>query len=297
MNIDTALGYEQGAAAGTGIVLTTSGEVVTNNHVIRGATRVRVTDPATGRAYGATVVGYSLSGDIALLKLNGASRLKTAAVGNSSRIAVRDRVAAVGNAGGRGGTPAVTTGAVTGLHRSITVGNDQGGSVHLTDLIETNAPLEPGDSGGPLLDSSGRVIGIDTAADSGFDFRGGGNGYAIPINRALAIAKLIETGRSTASIHVGPTSFIGISVGSPDRAAATSGAFVSGVLSGSPADKVGLTTGDVITSLAGHAISSPTALVNTLLHYSPGAALRIRWSDRDGIAHNGTIRPVAGPPQ
>jgi S1-C subfamily serine protease len=113
----------------------------------------------------------------------------------------------------------------------------------------------------------------------------------------LTVVKLIETGRSTSSVHVGPTSFIGISVASPDRVAATSGAFVSGVLSGSPADEVGLTIGDVITSLAGHSISSPTALVNTLLHYSPGTALRIRWSDHDGIAHNGTIRPVAGPPQ
>lgn len=297
VNIDTALGYEQSAAAGTGIVLTTSGEVMTNNHVIRGATRVRVTDPATGRTYGATVVGYSLSGDIALLKLSGASRLRAATVGNSSKIAVRDRVTAVGNAGGRGGAPAVTTGAVTGLHRSITVANDQGGSAHLTDLIETSAALEPGDSGGPLLDSSGRVIGIDTAVDSGFDLSGGGNGFAIPINRALAIVKQIETGRSTASVHVGPTSFIGISVGSPERAAATSGAFVSGVLSGSPADKAGLRTGDVITSLAGHAISSPTALVNTLLHYPPGAALRVRWSGQDRIAHNATIRPIAGPPQ
>ena len=139
------------------------------------------------------------------------------------------------------------------------------------------------------------MIGIDTAVDSGFDLSGGGNGFAIPINRALAIVKQIETGRSTASVHVGPTwLLIGISVGSPERAAATSGAFVSGVLSGSPADKAGLRTGDVITSLAGHAISSPTALVNTLLHYPPGAALRVRWSDQDRIAHNATIRPIAG---
>lgn len=299
VNVDTLLGYEQNAAAGTGIVLSPSGAVLTNNHVIRGATRLRVADPATGRTYSATVIGYSLSGDVALLKLAGASRVTTATLGNSARVGVGNHVTAVGNAGGRGGSPAVTTGTVTGLHRTITVRDDQGESVRLTDLIKTNAPLEPGDSGGPLLDGSGRVIGVDTAAESGFDFRGGGNGYAIPINRGLAIVKLIEAGRSSTVVHIGPTSFLGISVERAERAggATAHGALVSGVLPASPADKAGLAAGDVITSLGGHAISSPIELVNTLLRTHPGETLRLRWTDRDGNSHGGTIRPVAGPPQ
>ncbi len=301
VNVNTYLGYQQGAAAGTGIVLSSSGEVLTNNHVIRGATRIRVTDPATGRSYGASVAGYSVSADVALLKLTNASGLQTATIGDSTKVKVGDEVTAVGNAGGTGGTPAVATGTVTGVHRSITVSDDQGGSARLTDLIGTDAPLEPGDSGGPLLDGSGRVIGIDTAATSGFAFRGGGgsNGFAIPINRAQAIVKLIEAGRSTATVHVGPTSFLGIAVAQSVRAgsAVANGALVSGVLSGSPADKAGLAAGDVITFLGGHTISSPTSLVNVLLRTSPGGTLILRWSDRLGSSHNATVRPVAGPPQ
>ncbi len=303
VNVDTYLGYEHGAAAGTGIALTSSGEVLTNNHVIRGATRIRVTDPSTGRTYTATVVGYSVSGDIALLKLSNASGLATATIGSANGVHTGDEVTAVGNAGGQGGTPTVTTGTVTALHRSITVSDDQGGTARLTDLIRTNAHLEPGDSGGPLLDGSGRVIGIDTAASSGFAFRGGGGsggvGFAIPIDRAGSIVKTIEARRSTATVHVGPTSFLGISVSQLDRRGGSSsnGALVAGVLSGSPADQAGLGAGDLITSVAGHSVSSPTALVNALLRTSPGNPLLVHWTDRFGDTHSATVRPIAGPPQ
>jgi S1-C subfamily serine protease len=296
VDIQTVLGYRGGAAAGTGIVLSSSGDVLTNNHVIRGATRVLVTVPSTGKSYAANVVGYSLSGDVALLRLSKASGLATATIGDSSKVAVGDHVTAVGNAGGRGGTPTVTTGTITGLHRSITVGNDELGAARLTNLMETSAPLEPGDSGGPLLDDAGRVIGMDTAADTGFDFRGGGSGFAIPIARALSIVRTVQAGRSTATVHIGATSFLGVSVSRPERTGST-GAFVSGLLAGSPADKAGLATGDLITSLGGHTISSPASLVNTLLGTTPGKSVSIRWSDSRGVSHTGTIRPIAGPPQ
>jgi S1-C subfamily serine protease len=297
VNVQTYLGYQRATAAASGIVVTASGKMLTSNHVIRGATRIRVTVPATGHSYSATVVGYSLSADVALLKLANAAGLTTATLGNSAKVKVGDKVTAVGNAGGAGGTPTVTRGTVTAVHRSITVGDEQGGVSRLTDLIGTNAPLERGDSGGALLDSSERVIGINAAASAGFTFRGGG-GFAIPINRAVTIMKLIEAGRSTATVHVGPTSFLGIAVGSVDRAGATGGgALVTGVLSGSPGDKAGLAVGDVITFLAGQTISSPTSVINALLRTSPGDTLRIRWSHRAGTSHSGTVRPIAGPPQ
>jgi S1-C subfamily serine protease len=299
VDVNAYLGYQQGLVAGTGIVLTPSGEVLTNNHVIRGGTRIRITDPATGRSYAATVVGYSLAADVAVLQLAHASGLATAPVGSSARIRVGDAVTAVGNAGGTGGSPTVTTGTIRGVHRTITVNDDQGGLARLTDLIKTDASLEPGDSGGPLLDASGRVIGIDTAAETGFAFHGGGgSGYAVPIDRALAIAKLIVAGRSTATVHVGPTSFLGVSVGRSDAARrAARGAVVAAVVNGSPADKAGLATGDVITRLAGRTVTSPASLVNVLLRSSPGAALRLSWSDTGGTSHSGTVVPVAGPPQ
>jgi len=298
VNVETRLGYEQGAAAGTGIVLASSGEVLTNNHVIRGATTIRVVDPGTGRSYAATVLGYSVSADVAVLRLSGASRLRTATIGDSSKVRVGAAVTAVGNAGGQGGTPTVVTGTVTGLHQSITVGDDRGGATRLTDLIRTNADLEPGDSGGPLLDSSRRVIGMDTAASAGFAFRGSGSGdgFAVPIGRAMTVVKQIESRRSSATVHIGPTSFIGISAGDPDDTT-VAGALVGGVLTGSPAASVGLVAGDVITSIGGRSVASATALVNALLRTSPGQPLLVRWWDQTGHSRSGTIRPVAGPPQ
>ncbi len=120
-------------------------------------------------------------------------------------------VTAIGNAGGVGGAPTVTTGKVVALHQSIAVSDDQGGSERLSGLIETNASLQPGDSGGPLLDAFGKVIGMDTAASTGFQFQpGSGQGFAIPIDHALAVARQIEAGQSAKGVHIGATPFIGI---------------------------------------------------------------------------------------
>src|SRR5438105_234402 len=168
--VDTKLAYQGGAAAGTGIVLTSSGEVLTNNHVIQGATSVDVVVPGTSHHYSARVVGYDQTADVAVLQLSGASNLKTAALGDSSKLTTGQAVHAVGNAGGTGTlTPA--GGTITGLGKAITVGDTQGASKRLTGLIETNAALQPGDSGGPLLTANGRVIGMDTAASTGFGFQ------------------------------------------------------------------------------------------------------------------------------
>jgi len=300
VDVYTSLGYQNAAAAGTGIVLSGSGEVVTNNHVIRGATSIRVRDVTTGRSYRANVVGYSVSGDVALLRLVGAAGLRTAAIGNSAAVRIGDRVTAVGNAGGAGGSPSVTSGRVTALRQSLTVGDGRGGAQRLTGLIATNAPLQPGESGGPLLNSAGRVIGIDTAASSDFMFgTGSSEGFATPINRALAIVKQVKTGRSSSSVHVGPTAFLGVDVTEPgfDGGTSSAGAFVRGVVPGSPADKAGLAAGDVIVSLGGRSISSPTALTNAVLRFSLGTQVQLRWIDTLGNTQSALVRPVAGPPQ
>ena len=213
--VTTNLGFQGGAAAGTGIVLSSSGEVLTNNHVIRGATTVRVTDVSTGRTYSATVAGYDVSRDIAVLKLGNAHGLQTAAIGSSAAVKLGDRVTAVGNAGGTGSLT-VSTGKLTGLHQAITVSDDQGGSSRLTGLIETNAQLQPGDSGGPLLNSGGRVIGVDAAGSSGSRFQmSAGDGYAIPIDTAVGIVKQIDAGRRSSTVHIGPTAFLGVALGQP----------------------------------------------------------------------------------
>src|SRR5581483_3163214 len=163
-----------------------SGLVLTNNHVIKGATKIRVRDVGNGRTYSATVLGYDVSEDIALLKLANASHLPTAPIRRSA-VRVGESVTAIGNAGGVGGRPSSAPGTVTAVGRSITASDGQGGLERLTRLIEIDAALQPGDSGGPLVDAAGKVVGIDTAASVGFRFEdAGGEGYAIPIGQALA---------------------------------------------------------------------------------------------------------------
>ena len=155
---------------------------------------------------------------------------------------------AVGNA--RGAGLSTKTGTVTGIHQGITI-TDENGTSRLTGLIKTNAALEPGDSGGPLL-SSGRVVGIDAAASRSFSFRGsaGGEGYAIPINLALSIARQIESGRQTQNVHIGATAFLGVVVTDPETLGQSSrGAVVQQVASGSPADHAGIGEADLITAL------------------------------------------------
>lgn len=293
VDIFTTLGFQNGAAAGTGMIVSRSGEVLTNNHVIRGATALRVVDVTTGRSYGASVVGYSVSEDVAVLRLQGASNLRPIALGDSSSVRIGQRVVARGNAGGAGGTPKAATGTVTGLHRQIVARDDQGGTETLTNLIETNAPVEPGDSGGPLLNARGRAIGMITAGSRGFIFQNTrGLSYAIPINRARAILKQIRAGAASETVHVGPTAFLGVSV-----LDAPIGVQIAQVVSGSAAEAAGLSPGDVITSLNDVPIRTSTDLTRTVLSLTPGTTVAIEWVDVTGAAHSGRITPASGPPQ
>ena len=222
VDVVTTLGYQQAEAAGTGLVLTSSGMILTNNHVIEGATSIHVTDIGNGRSYSARVVGYDRSRDVAVLKLSGASGLTTVTTGNSTRVQVGQAVVGIGNAGGRGGLPSVVTGHVTGLNASVTAADQSAGTVErLHGLIGHNAPIRPGDSGGPLVNAAGQVIGIDTAASSNFRFSDGQTqAYAIPIDTALAIAGQIEAGQGSATVHIGKTGFLGVAVDSASQAAA-----------------------------------------------------------------------------
>jgi len=284
------------SAAGTGVVLTSSGRVLTNNHVIRGASSVRVTDPSDGRSFSAKVLGYSVSKDVALLQLQKPRGLRPARIGNSSSARVGQRVLAVGNAGGTGNLTTVT-GRVTGLGRSIDVNDDDGSSSRLIGLIKTSAPLQPGDSGGPLL-ANGRVIGIDVAAGSRTGFSSSfTEGYAIPINRAMSITRQIQTGRRSAIVHIGPTAFLGVLLEPPDYPGDSSGAIVRSVLSGTPASRAGIGSGDVITAAGGRAIGSGAELRGVMLQAVPGKPLSVTWTDTTGATNRATVRPAAGPPQ
>jgi S1-C subfamily serine protease len=229
VDVVSTLGYQSGAAAGTGMVLTSTGEVLTNNHVIDGATSIKATDVGNGRTYIAKVVGYDKSHDVAVLQLEGASGLQTVTLGSSSPQAGQ-KVIALGNAGGKGGTPSVATGTVTGLGQSITASDESSGTAEqLTGLIGHNAGIQPGDSGGPLVNTYGQVIGMDTAASTsasttGFQPQDGQTSaptqaFAIPITEAASIASQIEAGTPSSSAHLGGTAFLGVQTSAPGSSA------------------------------------------------------------------------------
>ncbi|HUA30209.1 MAG TPA: trypsin-like peptidase domain-containing protein [Streptosporangiaceae bacterium] len=342
VDIVSTLGDENAEAAGTGQVMTSSGEVLTNDHVITGATSLKATDVGNGRTYTATVVGYDQTDDVAVIQLQGASGLATVSFGNSSQVTSGSPVVALGNAGGKGGTPSVAAGSIIGLNQSITA-SDEGSdeSEQLSGMLETNANIQPGDSGGPLVNGSGQVIGMDTAAYTGsggssnqspygqgpdgqspwWQFPSGQSpsgqsssgqsqtqGYAIPISRALSLASEIEGGHASSTVHIGATGFLGVELsgtGSSGSGAgqggfggggeATSGVALQGVLAGSPAAAAGLSQGDVITSIAGHSVSSQSTIESVIQQYHPGDKVSVGWSDEFGQSHTSTVTLANGP--
>jgi len=307
VDIVSNLGLQQAESAGTGLVLTPSGEILTNNHVIKGATAIKVTDIGNGHTYPAKVVGYDQSRDIAVLQLQGASGLQTAALGDSSTVKVGDKVVALGNAGGKGGTPSVAVGHVASLGASITASDVGAGTAErLTGLIHHNAPIQPGDSGGPLVSNTGRVVGIDTAASgsAGFQLQQTAHtqAFAIPINDAVTLAKQIEAGQASATIHIGPTGLLGVGVESASQAASSgisagSGAVVAQALPGTPAARAGITAGDVIVAAGGNRVSSPSGLQSALERFHPGNHVSITWTDQSGQTHSATLVLANGPAQ
>jgi S1-C subfamily serine protease len=300
---------QQETSAGTGIVLTSNGEILTNNHVIDGATSIKVTDVGNGKTYTATVVGYDASHDVAVLQLQNASGLTIASLGNSSSVQAGDTVVALGNAEGKGGTPSVATGTVTALNQSITASDEGSGtSEQLTGLIETNADIQPGDSGGSLVNAYGQVVGMDTAASTSYQFQtqsgqSAEQAYSIPINEAVSIAKQIEAGSSSADVHIGATGFLGLEIGSSSQSpfgslggsGDTSGVTIEGTVSGSPAASAGLTEGDEITAVGGHSVSTGEDIAKALVPYHPGDSVSISWMDTSGQSHTATVTLATGP--
>jgi S1-C subfamily serine protease len=307
VDIVSNLGLQQAESAGTGLVLTPSGEILTNNHVIKGATAIRVTDIGNGRTYPAKVVGYDQSRDIAVIQLVGASGLQTTALGDSSTAQVGNKVVALGNAGGKGGTPSVAVGRVAGLNASIMASDEGAGTVErLTGLIHHTAPIQPGDSGGPLVNTAGKIIGIDTAASgsSGFQIQSSNRtqAFAIPINEAVALAQQIDAHQASATIHIGATGLLGVGVESAQQASASgitagSGAVVEQALPGTPAARAGITGGDVIIAAGGHQVSSPSGLQAALERFHPGNRVSITWTDQSGQTHSASLILANGPAQ
>jgi S1-C subfamily serine protease len=289
VTIVSDLPYQNARSAGTGIVLTSDGLIVTNNHVVESSTETAVTDETTGQTYPATVVGTDATHDIALLQLQGAQGLTTAALDTSDAAQTGDAVTAVGNAEGTGDLVAAS-GSVLATEQSITTQSESGVQGEaLTGLIQVDADIVSGDSGGPLLDSDGEVVGIDTAASSGSAEI---VGFAIPISTALDIAAQIQQGVETDTIEIGYPGFLGVEVGTSRTA---SGAVVAGVVSGTPAEDAGLAAGDTVTSVNGTAVASGDQLSALLAEMEPGEQVVLGWVDASGMAHQATVHLTNGP--
>jgi S1-C subfamily serine protease len=292
VNIYATLAYASAQQAGTGMVVTSAGRVITNNHVIAGATAIHATDQGDGKTYDASVVGYDVSEDVAVLQLEGAAHLPTVSFAGSSA-QLGDTVIAVGNAGGTG-MPTSAAGVVTGLNQTITARSELSGTTELlTGLIETDAAIEAGQSGGPLVDTRGRVIGMVTAGSSDFALsEGASQGYAIPASTFRSTTADIVNGRESATLHVGPTAFLGVRVTSVQQP----GAFVVQVLSASPAASAGILPGDLIVGLAHEAVRAPETLSSVLASYDPGAKLSVRLRDQAGEQRTVVVTLGVGPP-
>ena len=332
VDVTATLTYDDETASGTGFVVDApAGLILTNNHVIRDATSVIVTVPATGQTYSAGIVGVSVTADIAVLSIRPTAGLRGAPLGNSASVAVGTPVLSFGNQAGAGGSPTVASGLITGIGRTIQADDGAAGfSETLHGMLATTARIEPGDSGGPLAGTAGTVIGVDTAAGTG----GPTTGYAIPINAAMAAERQITARHPGQGINIGVSGFLGVIVGSssarspvaqqqqerrirtgaaltptPTRcvttqadastpaaiAPAPAGALVVGVLCGTGAATAGIRPGDVITAVNGRPVDSANALTALVNRYPPGTQLRVSWVAVSGGTRLAPIRLSPAP--
>ncbi len=300
VDINTTLA--QGRAAGTGMIISSTGEILTNNHVIADATSIKVTIGGTGPTYDAKVVGYDVTEDVALVQITDkVSNLPTITIGDPSKVKIGDPVVAIGNALGKGGTPSVSQGQVTRLDQQVTAGDEGGNQETLEGMIQINAPIQPGDSGGALVNSSGAIIGMNTAAAGGgnFNSQSGSNvGFAIPVDHAMTIINQIRSGQETDKVHIGDRALLGVQVqdinGQTTPVAA--GALVVGVQDKTGAADAGIKTNDVVVSVDGKPVTNSASLRTLLVKLHPGDSVKVGWVDTNGTQHSAGVKLVPGPP-
>ena len=282
-----------GHASATGMVLTPAGEVVTNNHSIAGATAITARIAGAGPAYAATVLGYDVTDDVAVLGLAGASGLTTIEPADSSALAVSDPVVVIGNTAGVDGAPTPPTAVVTALGRQVVAGVET-----LRGMVEIDVATRAIDSGGAIADTGGKVVGMTTAAPGGGRFHEQTSDnvtFAIPIEDVFAVVDRVDAGQSTNTVHVGPRASLGVAVRptSPDGDA---GAYVVSVQGDGPAARAGMVADTIVVSIDETTISTTAALDTTLDHYRPGDVVRVGWVGRDGSYRSTDVQLGPGPP-
>jgi len=305
VNINTTLANNSGEGAGTGMLISSNGLVLTNNHVIENADSISVEIGGDGSSHSAKVLGYDMRDDVALIKVDGVSGLSTIPVGDPNGVSVNDSIVVMGNALGRGGEPSTTQGTVTATDRQITATDQDGSNAEtLTNMIQVQADVQPGDSGGALVTADGKVIGMTTAASTGgfrFNESAEGVGFAIKIDKALSIAKQIQNGQEVDGVHVGARALLGVAIqdnsaGLGGRSSTTNGAVVTTVGPNTPADNAGIQQGDVITSIGNSSVHSSNDLQDILNGYHPDDKVKVSWTNGSGDAQSATIKLTEGPP-
>ncbi len=295
VDINTVVGSSQ--AAGTGMIISSTGEILTNHHVVSQSTSITVTVQGRSQAYPAHVVGVDASQDVAVIQIDSnVSRLPTVTFANSSSLQVGDTVVAVGNALGHGGSPRATLGQVTALDQTITASEGGGQSETLNGMIQSDAVIWEGDSGGALVNASGQVVGMITAGQAqGFRSSASSVGFAIASNTALGVANRIRAHEQASDLTYGQVGFLGVQVQNLDSASAaqlglnvSSGALVVAVNSGSPAQSAGITRASVITSVGGTAVTSTDTLGTAIKSHQPGEKVSVTWVDQGGT-HTATV--------
>jgi putative serine protease PepD len=299
-------------AAGSGMILTPDGEVLTNNHVIAGASSVTVTLFAQTKSLTAHVLGTDPTDDLALLQIDHTSGLPTVTFGDSSRTRVGDSVLAIGNALALAGGPTVTEGIVSAENRSLSAQNDTGQTENLSGLLQTDAAINPGNSGGPLVNSDAQVVGMNTAVASSST----GNapteniGFAIAVDSVKPRLTQLRQGGSGGTANTTPvvpsanSAYIGVTVGTvtpalqqQDNLTPSSGALVLSVQPGSPAEMAALQVNDVIVSFNSTTIQSPSDLTAAIHPLKPGDRVSLgvyRGSNRMTVPVTLEARPTGG---
>jgi S1-C subfamily serine protease len=282
-----------GHASATGMVVTPAGEVVTNNHSIAGATAITARIAGAGPTYAATVLGYDVTDDVAVLGLAGASGLPTIENADSSALAGGEPVVVIGNTAGVDGAPTPLAAVVTARGRQVVAGAET-----LSGMVEIDVATRASDSGGAVADAGAKVVAMTTAAPGGGRFHEQTSEnvtFAIPIEGVFAVVDRVDAGQSTNTVHVGPRASLGVAV-RPTSPDGDSGAYVVSVQGDGPAARAGIVADTIVVSIDETTISTTAALDTTLDHYRPGDVVRLGWVGRDGSYRSTDVQLGSGPP-
>jgi len=275
-----------GEGVGTGVVLTSDGQILTNNHVVEGSTIVRVRLDGEREPRQAKVLATDPSNDLAVLQLD-VDGLVPAVLADPSTVQVGDEVVAIGYALDLDGDPSVTLGIVSALDRTLLTSNGA-----LDGLIQTDAAISSGNSGGPLVNAAGQVVGINTAVALGDDTNTATNiGFAISMSQVLPE---IDVLRAQADGESRAPGFLG--VGLEERADGGQGAIVTDVSPDSPADEAGIHTGDVVVAIDGHAVDGTGAIIGAIRDHQPGDTVSVTI-ERDDTSETFDVELAERPPE